>query len=111
MRCRFFSQYRQISSDINDTSERKKAERSRNVITDIDEDYANKRETRRFIEQQLAKQNCYKEGELTKRLSQAKIDIWYLSVLSGNDITKHKAIRNCSYAEAMKMLELIINSL
>jgi len=43
-----------------------------NVIADFTEDYARELEQRRLIEEQEKIENCFKDGELRKRLANAK---------------------------------------
>jgi len=54
-------------------------------------------------------ENCFKDDELRKRLANAKIDIWYLSSLAKNDVTKFEEVRKALFVDAMICLEKIID--
>ena len=43
-------------------------------------------------------------------LNIARIDIWYLSVLSKNDITKYEEVRKALFVDAITILEIMIDS-
>lgn len=64
-----------------------------NVIADFTEDYAREPEQRRLIDEQDKIENRYKNGELKKRVANARIDIWYLPAMAKNDVTKLKEVR------------------
>ena len=106
----FFFRYREATDRLRIASRRKEAERNRNVIADFTEDYARELEQRRLIEEQEKIENCYRTGELKKRLANARIDIWYLSSLSKNDITKYEEVRKALFVDAITSLEILINT-
>ena len=106
----FFYRYRKATDRLRIASRRKEAERNRNVIADFTEDYARELEQRRLIEEQEKIENCFRTGELKKRLANARIDIWYLSSLSKNDITKYEEVRKALFVDAITSLEILINT-
>jgi len=110
VRNRFFYRYRQETARIGDIARRKEAQRNRNVITDFAEDYARELESRRLIEEQEKIENCYNVGELSKRLGKAITSIWYVPVLANNDITKYPTVRQSLFSDALKTLEIMINT-
>ena len=64
---------------------------------------------RRLIEEQEKIENCYRTGELKKRLANARIVLWYLSSLAKNDITNYKEVRISLFVDAITTLEILIN--
>ena len=80
-----------------------------NLIAYFTEDYAREYEQRRLIKEQEKIENCYREGELRRRLAQARLDIWYLSVLAKNDVTKFEEVRRTLFVDAVSCLEKIID--
>jgi hypothetical protein len=107
---RFFYRYRQETARIGDIARRKEEERNRNVIADFTEEYARELRSKRFIEEQEKIENCYRDGELRRRISKAQIDIWYLPALATNDITKYQKVRMSLFVDALKALEILINT-
>lgn len=75
---------------------------------DFTEDFARELEQRRLIEEQEKIVNCYRTGEIKKRLANARIDIWYLSSLSKNDITKYEEVRKALFVDGIISLEILI---
>ena len=65
---------------------------------------------RRLIEEQEKIENCYRSGELKKRLANVRIDIWYLPSLNKNDITKYEEVRKALFVDAITSLEILINT-
>ena len=63
-----------------------------------------------LIEEQEKIENCYRNGELKKRLANARIDIWYLSSLTKNVITKYEEVRKALFVDAITSLEILINT-
>jgi len=49
-------------------------------------------------------------GELSKRLGIALVNIWYVPVLANNDITKYPTVRQSLLSDAIKTLEIMINT-
>lgn len=107
---RIFFRYREKTSYLGELARRKEAQRNRNVITDFAEDYARELEIRRLIEEQEKIENCYKVGELNRRLGIAPVNIWYVPVLANNDITKYPTVRQSLLSDAFKTLEIMINT-
>ena len=110
MRKGFFYRYREATDRLHLASRRKEAERNRNVIADFTEDYARELEQKRLIEDQEKIENCFKDGELRRRLANARIDIWYLPPLTKNDITKFEEARKALFVDAITSLEILINT-
>lgn len=110
MRQGFFFRYREATDRLRIASRRKEAERNRYVIADFTEDYAREFEQRRLIEEQEKIENCYKVCELSRRLGIALVNIWYVPVLANNDITKYPTVRQSLLSDALKTLEIMINT-
>jgi hypothetical protein len=49
-------------------------------------------------------------GEISKRLGKAITSIWYVPVLANNDITKYPTVRQSLFSDAIKTLEIMINT-
>ena len=81
------------------------------VIADFTEDYARELRAKLFIEEQEKIENCYRDGELRRRISNAQIDIWYLPSLAKNDVTKFEEVRKVLFIDAVKALEVMIGSI
>lgn len=82
----------------------------RKFSEDFTEDYAREYEQRKLIEEQEKIENCYREGELRRRLANARIEIWYLPALAKNDVTKFEEVRKALFVDAITSLEILINS-
>ena len=106
----FFYRYREETDSLGNLARRKEAERNRNVIADFTEDYARELQQRRLIEDQEKIENCWRDGEIQRRLSNARINIWYLPALAKNDVTKFEEVRKALFVDAVKGLELLINT-
>jgi hypothetical protein len=104
----FFYRYWQATDRLRAASGRKEAERNRNVVADFTEDYARELEQRRLIEEQEKIENCWREGELRRRIADARIDIWYLPALAKNDVTKFEGVRQALYVDAVNIMEKLI---
>ena len=91
-------------------NERQKAERNRDVINDVEDDYARRLERDRWVREEELIQNCWNEGELDRRLTEARLDIWYLPSLAMGDISKYEAVKRAYYIDAMKLLLLKIET-
>ena len=56
------------------------------------------------------KMSVYDDNEIERLVSEAEISIWYVSVLAKNDLTKYEQVRDSRYIDAVKTLEILINS-
>ena len=109
MRAWFFYRYGESNTRLNYISERKKAERNRNTLSNFGEDGDRQLdEQERILREQSEKSHCYDEGELKNRLDSAIHDIWYVSLLANNDVTKFQSIRQCLYID---IINAIINKI
>lgn len=50
-------------------------------------------------------------GEIQRRLNENKFELWYLSVLTKNDVTKWEQLRLSNYVDVTNQLIIILDNL
>lgn len=58
----------------------------------------------------LRKQKLFIRGEIENRLLEANKDLWYLCIISKNDVTKWEAIRHTNYIDVMNQLIVFLEN-
>ena len=97
-------------ANLSRLAKQKESERNRNVIADFSAKHAREQQQRQFLEERINIQNVYKKGELERRINKHINDIWYLPALAQRDISKYPEIKKSRLVDALKILELIIDS-
>lgn len=63
-----------------------------------------------MIEEQEKLEKCFDEGELDRRLAGARLGIWYVPALAGNDVARYGSVRNALVVDAFRALEIMITT-
>lgn len=109
MRKRFFIRNEQARDNIQAATDKKKS--GSTGFSKTLQEYSNNLDVKKKAEWYERIKMLYEKGELDYRIENAVSDIWYMPVLSQNQIEKYDILQKSRYFYALKTVERYIYSL